>query len=635
MNCEQVEERLSAYLDNMLVSEERRAMALHLQACSQCMMSFVELRKNDLLLSRLPRVSPSPLLHTRVFSSPEIQEVLAIMERQATHADVWPWSFPSNSLDTETPDRLPLVSLRPGPDVYVQPQAAKLAITKKLQPVSRTASDHRRGFVILRNAAIALIVLLTLTTASLTALALHRQSVTVGAAGAITPPASGPGTVSAGPLPAGTRFVFLRNQALWSTLVGAGNQQKEQRLTPANVEVAANWVVSPIQAGHTAGDLVAYIDLRTATVHIIRSDGQQDTVIAQALLPAGISPTLFWKTAAGETILDSLAWSNDAGTLAFVGGAAGDGQTALFLYTRETGKVQAVATGLAGSVSHLVWSQDSLRLAFEVAHTGVVSIFDYNQADGGVLNLTNLANSAGSSSATVLTLAWSPSASEPAVTWSLGSIGNVSSLWIHHVGDGATLYPQLLLSGNYVQAIYSQNGDAGVGSWLLVPEEVGQAGDIWQVDLLPGANLVALSQGKQVSFANWSPDGSFVFYLDGQMNGQGDGYVVNVTTGATRFLSHTVALNPTPVWSDQHDQLVYSTGTYIDLLNTQNAGSVTQLKIRGPALNFSWSPAMPNQLVIILGGSTSGIYLVDTDHNSSQALDPQGISGQIQWTQIP
>src|SRR5581483_9474120 len=76
MNCEQVKERLSAYLDSMLAPEERRAMALHLQSCPHCMTLLAELRQNDILLARLPRVSPSPALHERVFSAPEFVELV-------------------------------------------------------------------------------------------------------------------------------------------------------------------------------------------------------------------------------------------------------------------------------------------------------------------------------------------------------------------------------------------------------------------------------------------------------------------------------------------------------------------------------------------------------------------------------
>ena len=75
MNCEQVEELLSAYLDNMLVLGETAAAAdqlhaeitTHLQDCLRCSNIFADYRRNDILLSEMPRVSPTPALRDRIF----------------------------------------------------------------------------------------------------------------------------------------------------------------------------------------------------------------------------------------------------------------------------------------------------------------------------------------------------------------------------------------------------------------------------------------------------------------------------------------------------------------------------------------------------------------------------------------
>lgn len=73
MNCEQIEERLSAYLDNMLASDERRATTVHLQTCPRCMLLLAEIRRHDMLLAQLPRVYPPLTLHERIFSDPQIR----------------------------------------------------------------------------------------------------------------------------------------------------------------------------------------------------------------------------------------------------------------------------------------------------------------------------------------------------------------------------------------------------------------------------------------------------------------------------------------------------------------------------------------------------------------------------------
>ncbi len=288
---------------------------------------------------------------------------------------------------------------------------------------------------------------------------------------AITPPT---GPVQGGPLSAGMRFVFLRDGALWSILTNSSNKQAD-RLTPGNVMVAANWVVSPVQAGRLAADMLAYIDLQRAFVHIIRSDGQQDTIIKQALLKTGIQPTSVWDTDTGATILNSLAWSNDGSMLAFVADPTGTGQTRLYIYSTETGITQMVPLSAKGSISHPVWSPDGIRVAFELINNGFVSIFDYNIQNHGHLTITNGSDSQAGD--TVLSLNWSPSLDEPAITWSVGVIGHVHSLWVRHVGVGGAVEPGLLLAGDFVQAIYSRKGNNSTGSWLVVTSVGGHAGD--------------------------------------------------------------------------------------------------------------------------------------------------------------
>jgi len=203
--------------------------------------------------------------------------------------------------------------------------------------------------------------------------------------GAIIPPTN---LLQSGPLSAGVRFVFLRDGTLWSIVTSSSNKQAD-RLTPGNVTVAANWVVSPVQAGRLAGDMLAYIDLQKAFVHIIRSDGQQDTIIKQPLLKPTIQPASVWDTDTGATILNSLAWSNDGSMLAFVADPTGSGQTRLYIYSTETGVIQIVPLSVKGSISHPVWSPDGVRVAFELVNNGSVSIFDYNTQNHGRLTITN------------------------------------------------------------------------------------------------------------------------------------------------------------------------------------------------------------------------------------------------------
>jgi anti-sigma factor RsiW/WD40 repeat protein len=634
MNCEQVEERLSAYLDNMLAPDERRALTIHLQGCPRCMMLLAELRQNDILLAQLPRVSPSPTLHERIFSAPEFVELARMfsdrlappMEQVWTRTQTQVQAVREHSAypalvplqDRLTPPSTPALRGLPAPD------------PAPLRPAPSPRPPRKQARFPLLKWALAATLVAALCTAALLGLSL-RQPVGTHISGAITPPAAGPDAGQAIPLAAGTRFVFLRAGALWSTLVD-GSVHRPERLTPADVTVAPGWVVSPPARGHAAGDMLAYVDLKGARVHTIRSDGQQDMPVAQALLN-GSAGAASWNGDTGNTILNSLAWSADGSTLAFVGSPAGDGRTHLYLYSLDTDKVQEISPGFAGNIAHPVWSPDGTRLAFTVAHDGVISVLDYNVQSREILNLSNLAAAQGNSTRQVLTLGWSPSANEPAVTWSLGSIGHISSLWIHRVGAAGTLYPQLLLSGDYLQALYGPGGDHGAGGWLLISSVAGRAGDVWHLDLTPGARLLPLSQGRQVSLAGWSPDGSAVFYLDGQNNGTGSGHLVNPATGTDRLLAGTVAATPAPAWSDDGRQLAYSTGAALILVNTINGSQAIRLPLPGRITDLTWFPGTGHLLIVELNGS--GLYLVDAQHNTSSQLDHLGADGALQWTEIP
>ena len=641
MNCEQVEERLSTYLDNMLAPDERREMTIHLQACPRCMMSLAELRQNDILLAQLPRIAPPVTLRQQLFSAPEMLELTGTSRSQLLAAEVLTQPLASTrEMQREMTSQSRLVAMPGGRSSSARIQTVEIPRTPptvRLYPPAaagaKRAERKSKLFTPLK-IAVAAVMVIAITTTSLLTLSLRHPATNASTSGAITPPAAGPETGQSLPLAAGTRFVFLRNGALWSTLVDGSNRQPE-RLTPTSATVSSNWVVSPTMPGHTAGDMLAYIDLQSATIHVIRSDGQRDTPIRQPLLKAGTVPATVWETATGEAILNSLAWSRDGSMLAFAADPTGSGQTSLSIYSVETGKVQAVPLSLKGSVAHPVWSPDSTRLAFEVTRAGVVSILDYNVQNQGTLDLSNLALAKGQGANGVLTLGWSLSASAPAVTWSLGSIGHITSLWIHRVGANSTLYPQRLVLGDYLQALYSANGDNGAGSWLLVAMVAGQAGDIWRVDLTPGAPLIPLSRGKQVSFARWSPNGSSVFYLDGQNSGLGSGHLVNAATGLDHLLTNDVAANPAPVWSANGSQLAYSTGTRINVVNVFTGGQVLQVALHGLATNLSWAPSSAHQLIVSLGDATPGIYLVNTQHNSTLRLDQEGTNNPIQWTEIP
>ncbi len=622
MNCERVEELLSAYLDNVLAFEEWREVSAHIQTCAKCNTMLAEFSRNDALIARLPRVNPDPTLRNRIFSSPEFLELTGTFDVGSDAQKSWTVpKLPTNSTRRDTPGRPQLVAIPGGRSTTPTP-----SIQTPPPRRSRNSRPLRTLFVLL-----AATLILAIGIGSFLGLNSWRRQAQVTNNGAITPPTS---IFSSGPLSAGVRFVFLRDGTLWSIVTSSSNKQAD-RLTPGNVTVAANWVVSPAQAGRPAGDMLAYIDLQKAFVHIIRSDGQQDTIIKQPLLNATVQPASVWDTDTGAMILNSLAWSNDGSMLAFVAAPKDTGQTRLYIYSTETGITQIVPMPLSvkGSISHPVWSPDGVRVAFELVSNGSVSIFDYNTQNQGLLTITNgLDSQVGD---TVLSLNWSPSLEEPAITWSMGVIGHVHSLWLHRVGVGGAIEPTRLLVGDYVQAIYSRNGNKSTGSWLAVNSVAGQAGDLWRIDVVPGSGFVRLTSGKQVSFAQWSTDGMRVDYLDALSSGIGTFHVVDIRTGVDSLIAMGVVNDPAPAWSTDGQELVYSTGTRIGIVNLQAGNGTLYLKLNGVASSFAWSVTSPHQVVVALRDTSQGIYMIDTLRNTLLQMDKLGASGPIQWTEIP
>jgi anti-sigma factor RsiW len=362
MTCEQVEELLSAYLDNALASEERREVAAHLRQCSHCNAILADFRRFDALLSQMPRVSPDSSLRERIFS-----ELTGTDDGGATEDSTLP-RVPARLSLSDKRNRPQLIAIPGGRSTA--PRVSAHSDTQKYKRVSPSKRQRRRG-LITTLVAVAAVIAVMLGFGGVIALHPWTQQTQAVDIGAITPPAA---QQSGGPLSAGLRYVFLRNESLWSTLADGSSQA--ERLTPDSVVVSSNWVVSPPLPGRSAGDRIAYIDLQTAYVHTIRSDGQQDTVVKQPLLKAGVVPASIWDTDTGMAILNGLEWSKDGSMLAFVADPTGTGQTRLYIFFTETCMVQMVPITSKGSISHPVWSPDGVRLAFELAANGVVWNYD-------------------------------------------------------------------------------------------------------------------------------------------------------------------------------------------------------------------------------------------------------------------
>jgi hypothetical protein len=657
MNCEHVKELLSAYLDNKLAPDELADVTGHLQQCAQCRPILADFRHNDALLRQLPRVGPSPELRDKIFSSPEYLELTG-----TTVTNNWisnEWTRPTPTINREsttedhtrhdTPGRPHLVALpggrtpslnrgmvqRPGrgqtPPLRRQFRSPFPVHRRRLRPFSdgsKITFLRMRGATQVLRVAMAVVFLLTIGVAVLVGRNLLMQQASRATLnGAIPPPAG----LEQGPFPVGMRFVFLRDGVLWSS--PADGSTSPERITPTNVTVAANWVVSPALPGRSAGDMLAYIDLEHAQVHTIRSDGQSDTIASQPLLKTGVAPSTIWDTDTGAAILNGLAWSKNGTMLAFVGDPNGTGHTNLYILSMNTGTVEMVPLSGTGSASHPAWSPDGVRLAFEFTSSNTVSVMDYNTQNHGLLTISDTVRTSTNPADTVQTLDWSPNIDMPTITWSAGVTEHIHSIWIRRVGVGDSEMPELLASGDYAQASYSASGHGDVGSWLLVTSIAGPAGDIWYVDATATGRVVALTTGKHVGSAWWSPNGFQVDYLDSISTGLGTLHIVNTATGIDTLIVAGVVDEPAPAWSEDSQELAYSTGTQTIVINPSK--KMQTLNLRGPASTLTWSTGSNDQLIVAISDVHQGIYLVDVAHNTSHQIDTQGVNSSILWTEVP
>ena len=124
--------------------------------------------------------------------------------------------------------------------------------------------------------------------------------------------------------------------------------------------------------------------------------------------------------------------------------------------------------------------------------------------------------------------------------------GHVHSIWLRHVGVGGNAYPQERILGDYAQATYSSNGDGGIGSRAWSPPQQDVPPICGASMPVQGAAPIILTSGKQVNFAQWSPDGTQIDYLDSIALGVGAFHTVNVTTLVIRLSPQASQIVPHP-----------------------------------------------------------------------------------------
>lgn len=622
MSEEHVEDVLSAYLDNALTQEERAYVTAHLQTCAACNNILEDFRYFDALLQKQPRISPSNTLREMIFSSPEYKALVDDVPKQFTDSE----SAESIKNRQTIPQKRVRHDIGQPRLVAIQgklPTSSSPLVEQETKARIRTPQRRRIQIQRFMQVMIAACLLLTVGVGSFIGWNIWQaQGKTAQDTQSITPPQD---PRQGGPLPAGTRFVFLSDGSLWSGPEDGSTQAV--RLTPASVTVGSHWVVNSAPSGHVAGNLLAYVDVKQGFIHLIRTDGQSDTVVQQPLLRAVSADA--WGTPVGSTVLNSLSWSPDGHTFAFI--AAPTGVPMLYMYSTSTNQVQNVAFPNNGSVSSIVWSPDGIRIAFNVTHNGNISILDYNTITHEVLMVALTVTTFRYPNDTVLTLDWSPDNNAPAITWSVGVPGHVHSIWLRHVGDTSGVDgAQVLSSEEFTQAIYSRTGESGTGSWLLCRNLSANTNTL--VTLALTGTLRRLADGHQIDITQWMLDGKHVTYFDTFASGVGAFHSIDTTTGVTTLIASNVHSTPMPTWSLDGQHLLYSTGTQSFVVDTQNTKA--QLPLQGAISTFTWSPTT-HSIVVALQGRTQGVYLVDMQRNTAKLLSTKVATGSIAWTQIP
>lgn len=356
MNCEQAEDILSAYLDNILETPQRGEVESHLAQCAACTETLAEYRRYDGLLRVAPRTAAPEHLRARIFESEEYKRLLRELDRDSDG-------------DRNTPAASP--GRRRGPATWPQRGlqiAAALALVLGsallvTQGLLHSSPSSRRG-----------------------------QPITI----------SGNGQQA--PLAAGNRVVYQRAGILWSAPeAGVG---LAQRLSPGGTSVAG-WAVSP------DGQRIAYIDAASGRIHIIRADGQSDQSLGSSSVLA--SGSGFWRSDAGRAVSAGVVWSPSGEQIAFVA-ATSPSTTALHLMNADGTNDRVVDDGAGSLIADPVWSADSLRVAYTRSSESAQSIWAYSE---DLLKSQQLAaqTDVNDAAANAMDMVWLPDAVHPALTW--------------------------------------------------------------------------------------------------------------------------------------------------------------------------------------------------------------------------
>lgn len=615
MNCNRAGALLGAYARNELPSSTRAEVEEHLDRCTSCRADL----EVDQLVLLLPRVEPPASLHARIFSSPEFLELtreISLQGHPAEEAETPPAQDEHPALAEALPSanghHPQLVVLRPDGQ---QTKASSNGHNAPLAGARRPPKQRDWQRLALRMAVAAAVLVLVLGSA------LGIKTLLGGKPQLAASPTISLSDPVVGPLSAGNRVVYLHDGRLWSA--PEQGPQMRKPLTAITVTVAPGWVVAPA-AGPDGVHHLAYIDLKTGTLHSIQTDDARDSTLAN-VAPAGVSLPAFWQSAEGQAVLAGLAWSPDARQVAFV--ADHDGTGAALWVINADGSAARVVSGAptAGALPEMpAWSADGARLAYVLAAQGATSIWDANLAAQSLQKVVDRASPQGDEGDVVRGLFWTSDTQNPILTWSAGApdSGLVKSLWSYRFQQSPHL-ARLTFSDATFSAVDYNPQAGGTGAWLVAQNGIGLRSVHADGSLVNG-----LASG-QMTAVHWSPDGSSALYMvAGESAGTGALWTWTPLRGQVK-IADDVALAPLPVWSPDATRVLYVAGGQV--FSAAIGGKTTPLTSQGSPMAFSWSP--DGARVAVAGAKN--IQVSTPDGNAIHQVDDAAGVTALVWTAVP
>ncbi|MFI5272686.1 MAG: zf-HC2 domain-containing protein [Ktedonobacterales bacterium] len=552
MNCEMAEETLSAYLDDMLEPPDHASLQAHLESCAHCRETLADYRRSDGALLAMPRVAPSDALRSRIFESPEF---LALIHAQARPQQQQP----------DSASRRPRVERGRWPGASPGWRRAALQVAAVFAVVVGSALLVKQG---------------------LSTFDAQRGSVSTRTLG-------NPGQ-SGVPLAAGSRVVFAHGGALWSA--PEASPGLAQQLTPHGV-VAGTWSVSADRR------FVAYVDLRAGTLHIIRSDGQSDTLVASA---------------PGGRALGVPVWSPDETQLAYLAESASG--PALHLVNVTGTNDRTISAPGASAITGVIWSRDGLHVAFVQTVGSAQSLWAYDLVAhaAGELAANADPSTAGARFERVI---WLPDTLHPAVSWSaVDAAGSfVSGIFTHAVASSATqrLTPA---QATYVVADFTA---ANGGEWLL--GGTGSTATVRSVAAASGAAGASTTLSSAISALQWSPDGNAATLL----TASGELSLWVPGSAPVRVLG---GVSGAPAWAPSGNALAVptSSGVFVVTVKDGHAGALVRLNSGAQAtvMALVWAPDGATVAI----ESSSAVVVVSADGTRTNNIAAAPAPGPLVWT---